>query len=99
MTTASLFYPLGEGFGVKHDMTPLFFILVKPLCVTVLIQGAGADSAPLVKVCSLQSGFEPGFVAAGDYIIGGIFPLHYNQEMPDLNSTYRPPTVKCNGQV
>uniref|UniRef100_A0A8C4ZPE0 Olfactory receptor C family, v3 n=1 Tax=Gadus morhua TaxID=8049 RepID=A0A8C4ZPE0_GADMO len=76
-------------------MTLLFLILVKPLFV--LIHGACADPAPLVKVCSLQSSFEPGFVAAGDYIIGGIFPLHYNQEMPDLNSTYRPPAVKCNG--
>ena len=83
--------------GCWNDMTPLFLILVKPLCV--LIQAAYADSAPLVKACSLQSSFEPGFVAAGDYIIGGIFPLHYNQEMPDLNSTYRPPAVKCNGQV
>jgi hypothetical protein len=78
-------------------MTLLFLILVKPLFV--LIHGACADPVPLVKVCSLQSSFEPGFVAAGDYIIGGIFPLHYNQEMPDLNSTYRPPAVKCNGQV
>ncbi|KAI9538759.1 hypothetical protein NQZ68_012412 [Dissostichus eleginoides] len=49
------------------------------------------------KVCKLQNSFEPGFVAKGDYIIGGIFPLHYNQEMPDLNCTYRPPPVKCNG--
>ncbi|KAM3875403.1 extracellular calcium-sensing receptor-like [Diretmus argenteus] len=49
------------------------------------------------KVCTLQSSFEPGFVADGDYVIGGIFPLHYNQEMPDLNCTYRPSAVKCNG--
>ena len=80
-------------------MTPLFFLLVKPLCVIVLIQGAGADSTPLVNDCSLLSSFEPGFVTAGDYIIGGIIPFHYTQEMPDLNSTYRPPAVKCNGQV
>uniref|UniRef100_A0A8C6WGA4 Olfactory receptor C family, v3 n=1 Tax=Neogobius melanostomus TaxID=47308 RepID=A0A8C6WGA4_9GOBI len=33
----------------------------------------------------------------GDFVLGGIFPLHYNQEMPDLNSTYQPPPVKCNG--
>lgn len=50
-----------------------------------------------VKVCSLQNSFQPGFVATGDYVIGGIFPLHYNQEMPDLNCTYSPPAVKCNG--
>uniref|UniRef100_A0A3Q0S2A6 Olfactory receptor C family, v3 n=1 Tax=Amphilophus citrinellus TaxID=61819 RepID=A0A3Q0S2A6_AMPCI len=46
-----------------------------------------------VKVCILQNSFQPGFVAEGDYIIGGIFPLHYNQEMPDLNCTYKPPPV------
>ncbi|CAG6001854.1 unnamed protein product, partial [Menidia menidia] len=39
----------------------------------------------------------PSFVADGQFVIGGIFPLHYNQEMPDLNCTYRPPPVKCNG--
>ncbi|XP_056139673.1 extracellular calcium-sensing receptor-like [Lampris incognitus] len=56
------------------------------------------DSSPSpTDVCSLQSSFEPAFVAGGDYIIGGIFPLHYNQEMPDLNCTYKPPAVKCNG--
>lgn len=49
------------------------------------------------KVCILQNSFEPGFIAEGDYIIAGIFPLHYNQEMPDLNCTYKPPPVKCNG--
>uniref|UniRef100_A0A8C5HKZ8 G-protein coupled receptors family 3 profile domain-containing protein n=1 Tax=Gouania willdenowi TaxID=441366 RepID=A0A8C5HKZ8_GOUWI len=49
------------------------------------------------KVCTLQNSFQPDFVAEGDFVIGGIFPLHYNQEMPDLNSTYLPPPVKCNG--
>ncbi|XP_073350480.1 extracellular calcium-sensing receptor-like [Pagrus major] len=48
-------------------------------------------------MCTLHNSFHPGFVAKGDYVIGGIFPLHYNQEMPDINSTYRPPPVKCNG--
>ncbi|XP_075956732.1 extracellular calcium-sensing receptor [Anarhichas minor] len=49
------------------------------------------------KVCTLQNSFQPSFVAKGDYVIGGIFPLHYNQEMPDLNCTYRALPVKCNG--
>ncbi|XP_026169463.1 extracellular calcium-sensing receptor-like [Mastacembelus armatus] len=49
------------------------------------------------EVCTLRNSFQPGFVSKGDYVIGGIFPLHYNQEMPDLNYTYRPPPVKCNG--
>lgn len=99
LTPAWIFFIHLEKGGCYNDMAPLFLILVKPLCVTVLFQGACVDSAPLVKGCSLQSSFEPAFVAAGDYIIGGIFPLHYNQEMPDLNSTYKPPAVKCNGQV
>ncbi|XP_026143552.1 extracellular calcium-sensing receptor [Carassius auratus] len=47
--------------------------------------------------CVLQNYFEPGLMANGDYVIGGIFPLHYNQEMPDLNCTYKPGPVKCNG--
>uniref|UniRef100_A0A665T335 Olfactory receptor C family, v3 n=1 Tax=Echeneis naucrates TaxID=173247 RepID=A0A665T335_ECHNA len=54
-------------------------------------------TAPPSQVCILQNNFQPSFVAKGDYVIGGIFPLHYNQEMPDLNSTYRPPPVNCNG--
>ncbi|XP_029028182.2 extracellular calcium-sensing receptor-like [Betta splendens] len=51
----------------------------------------------VAKVCTLQNSFHPGFMAEGDFVIGGIFPLHYNQEMPDLNCTYKPPPVKCNG--
>ncbi|TSK38411.1 Vomeronasal type-2 receptor 1 [Bagarius yarrelli] len=47
--------------------------------------------------CTLQNNFEPGFVAGGDFVIGGIFPLHYNQEMPDLNCSYKPGPVQCNG--
>ncbi|KAL7879138.1 hypothetical protein AOLI_G00101120 [Acnodon oligacanthus] len=47
--------------------------------------------------CTLQNDFEPGFMAGGDFVIGGIFPLHYNQEMPDLNCTYKPGQVQCNG--
>ncbi|XP_073709572.1 extracellular calcium-sensing receptor [Misgurnus anguillicaudatus] len=47
--------------------------------------------------CILQNDFEPGLMAPGDFLIGGIFPLHYNQEMPDLSCTYKPGPVKCNG--
>ncbi|XP_027017682.2 extracellular calcium-sensing receptor-like [Tachysurus fulvidraco] len=47
--------------------------------------------------CTLQNNFKPGFMADGDFVFGGIFPLHYNQEMPDLNFTYKPGPVQCNG--
>ncbi|XP_003977268.1 extracellular calcium-sensing receptor-like [Takifugu rubripes] len=54
-------------------------------------------TSPSSSLCRLQNSFQPGFEANGDFIIGGMFPLHFNQEMPDLNNTYRPPPVKCNG--
>uniref|UniRef100_A0A8D3AF22 Olfactory receptor C family, v1 n=1 Tax=Scophthalmus maximus TaxID=52904 RepID=A0A8D3AF22_SCOMX len=79
-------------------MTPLalihllYFVSVLPSTYTQM----SSFTTP-AKVCMIQNSFQPGFVAEGDYVIGGIFPLHYNQEMPDLNCTYRPPPVKCNG--
>ncbi|XP_053356909.1 extracellular calcium-sensing receptor-like [Clarias gariepinus] len=54
-------------------------------------------SLTLEPQCTLQNHFEPGFMADGDFVIGGIFPLHYNQEMPDLNCTFKPGPVMCNG--
>ncbi|XP_036934551.1 extracellular calcium-sensing receptor-like [Acanthopagrus latus] len=48
------------------------------------------------KVCMLRNHYHPGFVAQGDFVIGGIFPIHYNQEMPDINNSYSPTPVKCN---
>ncbi|XP_060780428.1 extracellular calcium-sensing receptor-like [Neoarius graeffei] len=56
-----------------------------------------ARSATLEPQCTLQNNFEPGFMADGDFVIGGIFPLHHSQEMPDLNCTYKPGPVQCNG--
>ncbi|XP_048837891.1 extracellular calcium-sensing receptor-like isoform X1 [Brienomyrus brachyistius] len=47
--------------------------------------------------CSLLGPFEPNFLADGDYIIGGIFPLHYVMDMPDLNCTYKPSPIQCHG--
>ncbi|XP_026783301.3 extracellular calcium-sensing receptor [Pangasianodon hypophthalmus] len=65
------------------------------LCLLVL--HFSIFSVTLESQCTLQNNFEPGFMAGGDFVIGGIFPLHYNQEMPDLNCTYKPGPVRCNG--
>ena len=77
------------------------FALLYSVCVLTITYNTVASiaSAPpsAANVCMLQISFHPGFVAKGDFVIGGIFPLHYNQEMPDINNTYRPPPVKCNG--
>ncbi|XP_053356906.1 extracellular calcium-sensing receptor-like [Clarias gariepinus] len=39
----------------------------------------------------------PGFIADGDFVIGGIFPIHFKQRIPDLNCTYKPGPVGCDG--
>uniref|UniRef100_A0AAQ4R1L1 G-protein coupled receptors family 3 profile domain-containing protein n=1 Tax=Gasterosteus aculeatus aculeatus TaxID=481459 RepID=A0AAQ4R1L1_GASAC len=79
----------------------VLFPFLFSLCVLTVrcnpISGLTSLPPSAAKVCTLHNSFEPNFVADGDYVIGGIFPLHYNQEMPDLNSTYRALPVKCNG--
>ncbi|KAG7497020.1 extracellular calcium-sensing receptor-like [Solea senegalensis] len=55
------------------------------------------EAPPAASKCTLLNSFQPGFVVQGDYVIGGIFPLHFNLKKPDLNSTYRPPPIDCNG--
>lgn len=87
----------------SKNMTPLHYSTLFSLLSSVLSLRYNSisrdDSLPpfAAKLCAIQNSFQPGFVAKGDFVIGGIFPLHYNQEMPDINSTYRPPPVKCNG--
>ncbi|XP_048837918.1 extracellular calcium-sensing receptor-like isoform X1 [Brienomyrus brachyistius] len=39
----------------------------------------------------------PGFLADGDYIIGGIFPMHYRVELPPTNYTQKPASAQCLG--
>lgn len=74
-------------------MNPLIvFHLLYSLCNSV-------SSFTSPTQCMIQNSFQSGFVSKGDFTIGGIFPLHYIQEMPDLNNTYRPPAVKCSGWV
>ena len=74
------------------------FALLYSVCVLTITIASVASAPPsAANVCTLHKSFPPGFVAQGDFVIGGIFPLHYNQEMPDINSSYRPPPVKCNG--
>uniref|UniRef100_A0A3Q3M5Y4 Extracellular calcium-sensing receptor-like n=1 Tax=Mastacembelus armatus TaxID=205130 RepID=A0A3Q3M5Y4_9TELE len=77
------------------------FPLLYSVCVLILtyspVSCFTSPAPAAAEVCTLRNSFQPGFVSKGDYVIGGIFPLHYNQEMPDINYTYRPPPVKCNG--
>uniref|UniRef100_A0A3P9K9N8 Olfactory receptor C family, v3 n=1 Tax=Oryzias latipes TaxID=8090 RepID=A0A3P9K9N8_ORYLA len=72
-------------------LTPLsLFYSVNILTLTHFQCFSVTSAAPsTVRPCTLQNRFQPAFTANGDYVIGGIFPLHYNQEMPDLNCTYR----------
>nr|XP_043876084.1 extracellular calcium-sensing receptor-like [Solea senegalensis]XP_043898719.1 extracellular calcium-sensing receptor-like [Solea senegalensis] len=55
------------------------------------------EAPPAASNCTLLNSFQPGFFVQGDYVIGGIFPLHFNLKMPDINSTYRPLPINCHG--
>ncbi|XP_036392196.1 extracellular calcium-sensing receptor-like [Megalops cyprinoides] len=55
-----------------------------------------ASPAP-VPSCSLLGHFEPGFQADGDFIIGGLFPMHYRVEPPDQNFISKPAASECWG--
>nr|XP_043876778.1 extracellular calcium-sensing receptor-like [Solea senegalensis] len=61
------------------------------------LSGITTAAPPTASKCNLLNSFQPGFFVQGDYVIGGIFPLHFNLKKPDLNGTYRPPPIDCNG--
>ncbi|XP_064159388.1 extracellular calcium-sensing receptor-like [Anguilla rostrata] len=73
-------------------MTPLvMWLLCYPLFVATPVN-LSPDPA-----CSLLGNFEPNFHADGDFIIGGLFPMHYRVEPPDQNFTYKPAAPRCQG--
>nr|XP_043876780.1 extracellular calcium-sensing receptor-like [Solea senegalensis] len=74
----------------------LYFLSVLTLTDSSLSR-ITTEAPPAASKCTLLNSFQPGFVVQGDYVIGGIFPLHFNLKMPDLNGTYRPPSINCNG--
>ncbi|XP_036934579.1 extracellular calcium-sensing receptor-like [Acanthopagrus latus] len=80
-------------------MTGALLSMLYPVSVLMITYNAITSTTYALRstsnVCMLQNRFHPGFVSQGDYVIGGIFPIHSTQEMPDQNSTYRQPPVKC----
>lgn len=96
---ASLLQFFSPSSARAPEMTLLSdIILLYSFCVIpVLSDPMSSVTSPSSSLCRLQNSFQPEFEAHGDFIIGGMFPLHFNQEMPDLNNTYRPPPVTCNG--
>ena len=88
---------LGITKNMTHALLPILFYSV---CVIMITYNTitSTTSAPqsAANMCMLRNSFHPGFVAQGDFVIGGIFPIHSKQEMPYQNSTYRRPPVKCN---
>nr|XP_043888341.1 extracellular calcium-sensing receptor-like [Solea senegalensis] len=53
-------------------------------------------ASPAASKCTLLNRFQPDFVVQGNYVIGGIFPIHFSLKLADLNGTYRPPPINCN---
>ncbi|XP_069053648.1 extracellular calcium-sensing receptor-like [Lepisosteus oculatus] len=59
---------------------------------------ASAPHADGEASCTLQGNFGlPGFLADGDIIIGGLFPMHYRVVVPDLTYTHKPAASGCQG--
>uniref|UniRef100_A0A8C8EYB2 Olfactory receptor C family, v1 n=1 Tax=Oncorhynchus tshawytscha TaxID=74940 RepID=A0A8C8EYB2_ONCTS len=56
----------------------LWWSLYYPVSISPLTEATSTQPA-----CSPQGAFElPGFSAQGDFLMGGIFPLHYRVELP-----------------
>uniref|UniRef100_A0A8C8LLN8 Olfactory receptor C family, v1 n=1 Tax=Oncorhynchus tshawytscha TaxID=74940 RepID=A0A8C8LLN8_ONCTS len=64
----------------------LWWSLYYPVSISPLTEATSTQPA-----CSPQGAFElPGFSAQGDFLMGGIFPLHYRVELPGTDYTHQP---------
>ena len=93
------YFLLSLLLGTTNNMTGALLSMLYPVSVLMITYNAITSTTYALRstsnMCMLQNRFHPGFVSQGDYVIGGIFPIHSTQEMPDQNSTYRRPPVKC----
>ncbi|XP_018605281.2 extracellular calcium-sensing receptor-like [Scleropages formosus] len=72
--------------------------LAAPLIGLVFVFRCASTTLTSNYSCSLQGRVDmPGFLADGDFTIGGIFPLHYRVELPVENYTDRPAAAQCLG--
>ncbi|XP_058890394.1 extracellular calcium-sensing receptor-like [Acipenser ruthenus] len=75
--------------------TAMQLLLILALLSPVIKPTPGKTTEP---ACTLQGNFElPGFLADGDIIIAGVFPIHYRVLAPELNYTYKPAALGCQG--
>ncbi|XP_064158606.1 extracellular calcium-sensing receptor-like [Anguilla rostrata] len=73
-------------------MTPLvIWLLCYPLSVATPVNSSPDPGS------SLLGNFEPNFQADGDFIIGGLFPMHYSVEPLGQDFTYKPAAPQCQG--
>uniref|UniRef100_A0A8C7JHP6 Olfactory receptor C family, v1 n=1 Tax=Oncorhynchus kisutch TaxID=8019 RepID=A0A8C7JHP6_ONCKI len=71
----------------------LWWSLYYPVSISPLTEATSTQPA-----CSPQGAFElPGFSAQGDFLMGGIFPLHYRVELPGTDYTHQPLAALCQG--
>lgn len=60
-----------------------------------------AGAATTVEaLCNLQDApRRPAFSMDGDYIIGGVFSIHYNMQVVMHNYTTKPEPLRCTGRL
>lgn len=74
--------------GLKHRIEP-----------TEALSGAGASPETSLMKCSLQSTPRlPAFSKDGDFVIGGVFSIHYKLHTATYNYLDKPEILRCTGR-
>ncbi|XP_059187110.1 vomeronasal type-2 receptor 1-like [Centropristis striata] len=91
--------------GMEITALSISLILSLGLCelnsaLALNISGAGVSSEAATVKCKLQGTTRlPAFSVDGDYIIGGVFAIHYKVHTVENNYTYMPEPLRCKGRL
>ena len=88
------------GLILPLGLCELNSALKKGVVLTEDRSGAGVSTKALSVKCKLQGTTRlPAFSMDGDYIIGGIFSIHYYMHTVKHNYTTMPEPPRCTGRL